>query len=576
MNVVLLAMLLSGASDKLPAAPTVELAEMIELSAGAFEMGWPEQTAGPYGDVWFEDQQPQHTVTVSAFWLDRNEVTLAELALFLTYAGGEAHYHPDQPIERVAGGYLPIVGRGAEPAHQVTWQAAADYCAWAGKRLPTEAEWERAAAGLDARPFPWGNEAPTCARAVCFTTATFCAAGPQPAGREAGATPEGVHDLAGNVAEWTADWHGRYLPVAQTDPLGPANGVWRVIRGGGFLDSKLGLRTHFRRAAPPHARSDNVGFRCAYDAPERVAVPRATLRPPTDTQRVPASRPHTGGVELPEVLADGLVTPMGLTELDGTWYVADRGAGALVAVSEAGATAILTGLAGPTGVATDGNEVFVTDTDGGAVWRLVPGGEAALVAQSQNAPRAIAADAGAVVWGDQDVIRHVASFGEPAGELVTGLSGVVGLALDATDVYFAHTNSVGRVPRMGGAVETLVGSGELGASYTPTDVTLDSTGHVYFPIVLGPWPGSGFVCSVGADGSGFGCHSYSPPRLGAIAVVGTEVFWTTRLSVARFSLERGPPFTLPGTWTAAVDLVASPDAVVWTDRERGRVYRELW
>ena len=230
------------AASKRPQAPEVDLDAMPSFAASTFRMGVEALPVGSYGDAWFIDQQPAHDVSLGAFRLDRREVTVADFALFLSYAGGEAHFRPDQPIERVSGGYLPQAGHEHEPARHVTWSAARDYCLWAGKRLPTEAEWERAAAGLEGRTYPWGEEGAGCWIAVCFTGNTFCADGPLDVGsRPAGASPEGVLDLAGNVAEWVADRYGPYPAEPQQDPTGPAEGALRVVRGGGFLDSGVSL-----------------------------------------------------------------------------------------------------------------------------------------------------------------------------------------------------------------------------------------------------------------------------------------------------------------------------------------------
>ncbi|MFN7134124.1 MAG: formylglycine-generating enzyme family protein, partial [Myxococcales bacterium] len=147
--------------SKRPVAPPLELSTMAAYPASRFAMGTVLEKPSPYGDGWFVDETPAHEVTLPAFYLDRHEVTVEAFARFLTHAGGALHHHPDQPIEQVRGGYLPRAGSGLQPMRQVTWTAAAHYCAWAGKRLPTEAEWERAASGASGRPYPWGDDGPS-------------------------------------------------------------------------------------------------------------------------------------------------------------------------------------------------------------------------------------------------------------------------------------------------------------------------------------------------------------------------------------------------------------------------------
>jgi len=176
------------------------------------------------------------------------------------------------------------VNRADHPINCVDWGQSVAYCKWAGKRLPTEAEWEYAARGKDGRVYPWGNEAPNAKR--LNACGSECAAMAKrdlkldwkamyidsdgwettaPVGRfPDGVSPVGALDMAGNVWEWTADWYGDYAAAAVTNPLGAKTGTARVLRGGGcYYVVVARVRAAFRNWHDPTDRNVNVGFRCA-------------------------------------------------------------------------------------------------------------------------------------------------------------------------------------------------------------------------------------------------------------------------------------------------------------------------
>jgi formylglycine-generating enzyme required for sulfatase activity len=239
---------------------------MVLVPASTFSMGTRVQDPGDYGQDWKENEFPAHDVTLPDYYLDRDEVTAAEYAEFLNAVGGPVHWHPLQPILQTSAGFAVAEGAGLRPITLVSWYDAVTFCAWAGKRLPTEAEWERAARGPDGRAYPWGNDGPSCQRATYLAPpVTPCADAPRDVGSHGSSSDsaEGCRDLAGNVAEWTQDVYGRYSNKAQTDPMGPNTGPHRVVRGGGYHDSYRMLRAAARVAANPADRSAGVGFRCA-------------------------------------------------------------------------------------------------------------------------------------------------------------------------------------------------------------------------------------------------------------------------------------------------------------------------
>lgn len=216
----------------------------------------------------FSDEMLAHDVVLSGYWLDRTEVT------------NEAY---GRCVE--AGACVPPAYPGArrwtavptQPATLVTWYDADRYCRWRGGRLPTEAEWERAARGMHRRTYPWGDVyAPLLSnhgRAALHEQdrlddgdgfAELAPVGSFPAAR----TTEGVYDLAGNVEEWVADWYSEsYADVDLRNPKGPSNGDFRVLRGGSFRDGRAWLRSARRHHELPSVAHPWVGFRCAKSAP---------------------------------------------------------------------------------------------------------------------------------------------------------------------------------------------------------------------------------------------------------------------------------------------------------------------
>lgn len=258
---------------------------MVRIGASSFHMGSDDDdVSNELGDcareayghrcspAFFSNETPRHTVTLSSYWIDRFEVSVADYERCVVVGRCEPRPtseatrrfdHPDYPVTRV------------------TWNDAVAYCAFRAARLPTEAEFERAARGSTGRRYPWGNLFNTRAANhgrygwdVTEDADGFVELAPIGSFPD-GVTPEGIHDLAGNVAEWVLD---RYAPsydaAGRTDPRGPGVGGsnLRVVRGGSYAQPRFRVRGAARAFAEPGERRATLGFRCARGETPRPAA----------------------------------------------------------------------------------------------------------------------------------------------------------------------------------------------------------------------------------------------------------------------------------------------------------------
>ena len=231
--------------------PSTTETSMVEIPEGLFTMGFDGTQA-------LEDERPKHQVWLPAFFMDLHEVTTGKYAAFLAatnrlapwqWNGVDLSRHRDRPV----------IG--------VDWSDAEAYCRWYGKRLPTEAEWEKSARGTDGRLYPWGNRVPSKDLAnfalgarfsynqVLMTVQSY----------EQGKSPYGLYQMAGNVWEWVQDWYaGNYYEVSpDQNPQGPEQGQFKVLRGGSWSDLPKYLLTYGRFKLSPETRNSYTGFRCA-------------------------------------------------------------------------------------------------------------------------------------------------------------------------------------------------------------------------------------------------------------------------------------------------------------------------
>ncbi len=239
--------------------------EMVTIPAGTFIRG----SAPGQGRL---DEQPRAKIFVDAFAIDKYEVSNTRYLVFVqeTLHKPPFNVYGEGPLSSEEGiDDLPIV--------QVTWHDAVDYCFWTGKRLPTEAEWEKAARGTDTRQYPWGDEPPNTKRArfdgEWQDKNTLLPVKSLPEGQ----SPSGVYQLAGNVREWVQDWYNveYYSKAPDQNPVGPETGILKVIRGGSWRSFDSDLRVASRGKGGFALKTHGIGFRCARDEDtnNKVSIP---------------------------------------------------------------------------------------------------------------------------------------------------------------------------------------------------------------------------------------------------------------------------------------------------------------
>jgi formylglycine-generating enzyme required for sulfatase activity/tetratricopeptide (TPR) repeat protein len=226
---------------------------MAYIPAGEFAMG---------SDKGSNNERPVHTVYLDSFWIDQTEVTNRMYALCVSTGACQA---PKALNSYSRSSYYGNSDFENYPVIYIDWDMAKTYCTWAGQRLPTEAEWEKAARGTANYTYPWGEEV-NCDKA----NAQGCKGETSPVGEyELGKSPYGVFDMAGNVMEWVADWYSDtyYESSPRENPLGPSSGTYHVLRGGSWKSIENSLRSSYRLGLTPNTTNFYlIGFRCALGA----------------------------------------------------------------------------------------------------------------------------------------------------------------------------------------------------------------------------------------------------------------------------------------------------------------------
>ncbi len=256
-------------------------ATMVYVPGGKFLRG---STSGE------PDVKPQRVIDMSAFYIDRFAVSQGQYRRCVEAGKCSAP-------EAEKGCNWTQQERETHPVNCVSWFQADEYCKWAGKRLPTEAQWEKAAVGPKPRTFPWGKKLPNCKLANYYHDVKkkkYCHGVTVPVDRyEAGQSPYGAVQMSGNVYQWVKDWYdkGYYRVSEARDPMGPHGGKYRVVRGGSWFSPVADLRATMRGPLPPVMKLNYLGFRCAMYADEVKKPPPAATRKAA-AATAPSPGPH--------------------------------------------------------------------------------------------------------------------------------------------------------------------------------------------------------------------------------------------------------------------------------------------
>lgn len=568
----------SDAQAKPPRAPLVETENMVSFPNVSFEMGNSIEAPQPYGDGWFMDQTPIQLIRLNAFAIDRREVSVSEYSVFLNHGGLAPRYHEIMPISVSPLGYAPYQDYADRPMTGVTWADASAYCAWAGKRLPLEAEWEFVATGGGRRRFPWVEDiGANCQRATAFMNASQCQDESISVGSLAeGMTPEGVFDLSGNVAEWVLD---PYRPYEG----GEDQGAWLAldeniyaVRGGGLFHSGAWLQARARWAATEHARGQALGFRCAMSderedplSEERGSLYEATA---TGASLSPLPTAKLSG----ELMTNGLEDPSDVTEWMGGLAICERRAGRISWFTDEGTQSpLVTDLNTPSLIARRGEELLIATESELLAWRE----ESLTQVLSLSSPiEAMVGDELAAYWVIEG--RLFASLeGEDPTELAR-VGSTPQLYLTPDTLYIASTPSrSSEIPALSTysrdeqELNPIMAASALPGGMTIQGISPSPRGGITFTLRLNNWPYSGLVCEMSDENTSPTCLTNSPPQIAHPIWVDDQLYWSTRRAVVGLSQQDEViTFEVVSEWHRPQRLFTYQGRLTWLDQTAGSLW----
>jgi formylglycine-generating enzyme required for sulfatase activity len=564
--------------EKPARAPLINDNNMFSYMASSYEMGNPTESPNPYGDGWFMDQTPINLITLEPFKIDQHEVTVAAYAQFLNHVGLALHYHPMMPIQASSKGYLPYAGLDALPISGVSWHNAHSYCTWVGKRLPTEAEWEFVATGGGRRRFPWAIDAgPRCYRAVGFMNGAQCAADTQPVGsRPDGSSPEGLTDLSGNVAEWTANLYEPY-------PGNEDQGSWfdhsepiYAVRGGGLFNSGIFLKSRSRWSATESARGQALGFRCAMS--EGLIDPYAEVRGDLGEPRssMTTSSPLATAELWGKVISNELTTPYDFVVWSGGYAVTEQSLGQVKWIGEAEPNqVIISDLDEPTHIASQGESLLIATASELLSWS---DGMSTRVMSLDEPINGLVADETEAFWISNGQLYH--RVGEENGEVINEVGPDSKLILKDEWLLLitTHPSSDDQpvltiIDRNTAVLNIRLTGAQIPNGLAVYGVDLNSQNEITISLRLDSWPHVGRVCNLGIEQGNLSCYSDSPPQINEVVWAGEQLYWSSKRAIAKLiDIEGTSSYQVASQWHTPRSLTAIDDSLLWLDFHAGSLW----